>query len=396
MQKYIIPYSLLLVALLAIVRLFFPSFEYIGERNAAGNPHGEGVAFWHTGVKTPDMMLYDGIYKGSWNDGKREGEGEFLCHGNWYKGEWRNDDLRKGNCVIRNVEAFVGGNATLWKSLNEQFLTAKTADYEGFFFTLLPDGIGKIVCGSYAYDGQWSFGKRSGFGKENNAELALFENGEKKDVNIITDKRIYGTDLSHYQPIVHWDRMYVAVDSSYTYNDTISKQIGVIPISFVFLKATEGKEYVDAEYAKHCDWAERFGIPHGAYHFFNQRYATLQEQISNFTTNVQVKKGDLPPVLDIEQFGVSTDSLLMWCDAVEKHFGVKPIVYANEKIAAIHVDRSELKDNILWHARYGRTPTRSFHIHQYSESGLIPAIGKHEVDLDTLSMGMTVEQLLLP
>ena len=361
MQKYIIPYSLLVVAVLSVVRLFFPAFEYVGERNADGKPEGRGVGMWRNGV-----------YNGEWKDGKREGEGTCFWQGNKYEGEWRDDDLRKGRCVM------------------------PTALYEGFFFMMLPDGMGKMTADGNVYEGQWYMGKHSGFGRENGGDLALYVNGEKQSVNVITDKRVYGVDLSHYQPIVRWDRMYVAVDSSYTQNDTISKQIGIIPISFVFLKATEGKEFVDAEYAKHCEWAERYGIPHGAYHFFNQRYATLQEQIDNFISHVEVNKGDLPPVLDIEQFGVSTDSLLMWSDAVEMHYGVKPIVYANERIAKIHVDNGKLKDNILWHARYGRAPTRSYHIHQYSESGHIPAIGKHEVDLDTLSMGMTVEQLLLP
>lgn len=394
MQKYILPYSILLVAALSVVRLLFPSIEYVGEKDADGKADGKGFGIWRKGVFGAKKALCSGVYKGEWKVGQREGQGEFMSNGNRFSGEWRDDDLRKGRCEIVNPDGVLD-NAATWIALLEQFRKTKKAEYEGFFFTLLPDGKGRIKCGDYVYEGQWSFGRKSGFGKENGGELSLFVNGEKQKVNVITDKRVYGTDLSHYQPIVHWDRMYVAVDSSYTYNDTISKQIGIIPISFVFLKATEGKEYVDAEYAKHCDWAERYGIPHGAYHFFNQRYATLQEQIDNFTRNVKVSTGDLMPVLDIERFGVSTDSLKMWSDAVEKHFGVKPIVYANEKIARIHVDNGKLKDNILWHARYGKAPTRSFHIHQYSENGRSPAVDFHEIDLDTLSSGMTVEQLMV-
>lgn len=393
MQKYL-SYPILLVAVLSVVRLLLPSIEYVGEQNEYGLPEGKGVGMIRSGYLKQKNAPGSGIYVGEWKNGEREGEGEFLSFGNLFSGEWRDDDLRKGRCLIRNCKEVLS-NLDTWVPLMDEFRKTETAEYEGFFFNLFPDGKGKIRCGCYEYDGQWSFGKKSGFGRENGSPLALYANGRKRDVNVITDKRVYGTDLSHYQPIVHWDRMYVAVDSSYTYNDTISKQIGVIPISFVFLKATEGKEYVDSEYKKHCDWAERYGIPHGAYHFFNQRFATLDEQIENFTTHVKVSKGDLPPVLDIERFGVSSDSLLIWSDAVEKHFGVKPIVYANERIAKIHVDNGKLKENILWHARYGRTPTRVFDIHQYSENGRSPAVDKHEIDLDTLGNGMTLERLLV-
>ncbi len=393
MQKYL-SYTFLLVAVLSIVRLLLPSCEYVGGLNDSGQPEGKGVGLFYSGFLKIKNAPCSGIYLGEWKDEKREGKGDFYCQGNFFTGEWRDNDLRKGRCKIKNISTVLDKIET-WTALADEFRKTKTAEYEGYFFCLMPDGKGRIKCGSYEYEGQWSFGKKSGFGSENGEKLALYANGKKQDVNVITDKRIYGTDLSHYQPIVHWDRMYVAVDSSYTCNDTISKQIGVIPLSFVFLKATEGKEYVDAEYEKHCDWAERYGIPHGAYHFFNQRFATVDEQIRNFTSHVKVKKGDLPPVLDIEMFGVSTDSLLIWTDAVEKRLGVKPIVYANERIARIHVDRSKLKDHVLWHARYGAKPTRVFDIHQYSEKGKSPAVDKHEIDLDTLSNGMTIERLMV-
>lgn len=400
------------MSLALIARQFFPSFTYIGERDANGLPIGKGAGFYSTGwlgcFSDSCDQLKDGVYYGEWEDGQRVGKGSFVSHGNRYEGDWADDDLRYGKAEYTDFDHFhlnttrpLNIKLVLESECRASTQTAKDsyasskmkANYEGYFFQLLPDGKGKMTCGNYTYDGQWSLGRRSGFAIENGKPLALFEDDELQDVNVITDKRVYGMDISHYQPIVKWDKLYVAVDSTYTYNDTIEKQIGVIPVSFVFLKATEGGQNVDDEYRKHCDWAERFGIPHGAYHFYNHRMASVQQQIDNFTTHVQLNKGDLFPVLDIELFGVHTDSLLVWVDAVEKHFGVKPIIYANERIAKSYVDNTKLKDYILWHARYGHEPTRPFHIHQYSEKGCMKGIEGNFVDLDTLSKAITIESI---
>ncbi|MCQ2259537.1 MAG: hypothetical protein MJZ41_16355 [Bacteroidaceae bacterium] len=394
--SYYLAMVLLAMAIAQTGRLFFPSFEYIGEKAENSLPDGFGTCIWSNGLlgdlfgsQSPKNAQKDGIYTGEWKNGKREGQGTYTTHGNIYEGTWVDDDLRLGKVVITNPAPFINLSRIFAKASSTSPLL-----YEGFFFDLLPDGKGKLTCADYTYEGQFVLGKRSGFGSENGEPLALYDNDEKQDINVITDKRIYGIDISHYQPIVSWDKLYVPVDSSYTYNDTISRQIGIIPVSFVFLKATEGKQYFDYTYEKHCDWAERFGIPHGAYHFYNHRMATVKEQIDNFTFHVKLNKGDLLPVLDIELFGVSTDSLLVWTDAVEKHYGVKPIVYANEKIAKLYVDNTRLKENILWHARYGNKVERTFSIHQYSETGRTPGILYHPIDLDTLSQGITVEDLL--
>lgn len=396
--------------------MLFPSFEYIGEKNENSTPDGFGTGIWRTGLLNQLFGSSDlknaqksGIYKGLWKNGKREGQGTYITYDNTYEGEWIDDDLRYGSVTFINndlssLKAIYSHNENTNKhsekkeniffSLVHRATSSTPLHYEGYFFDLLPDGKGKITCDSYTYEGQWNLGNPSGFGRENGEPLALYENGIKQDVNVITDKCIYGMDISHYQPIVYWDKLYVPVDSSYNYNDTISKQIGIIPISFVYLKATEGRQYFDYTYLKHCDWAERFGIPHGAYHFYNHRMATVKEQISNFTSNVKLNKGDLLPVLDIELFGVSTDSLLTWTDAVEKHYGVKPIVYASERIAKLYVDNTRLNKYTLWHARYGNKVTRTFSIHQYTESGKTPGVPYHKIDLDTLSQGLKMDNLL--
>ena len=71
------------------------------------------------------------------------------------------------------------------------------------------------------------------------------------------------------------------------------------PISFIYIKSTEGKSltnrYFRADYAA----ARKHGYRVGAYHFFSTR-TTARQQADNFIKNSRYQKGDLPPALDVE------------------------------------------------------------------------------------------------
>ena len=70
------------------------------------------------------------------------------------------------------------------------------------------------------------------------------------------------------------------------------------PIHFVFMKSTDGAYQIDPFYYRNHNAARERGITVGIYHFL--RFEPVEEQIENFIANVQMEKGDLPPVLDIE------------------------------------------------------------------------------------------------
>src|ERR1700679_4105731 len=71
---------------------------------------------------------------------------------------------------------------------------------------------------------------------------------------------ILGIDISHYQ------------------NDVDFAKLKAAGISFVFIKATEGVDYVDPNFSTYWKAAKAFGIPRAPYHFFHPG-DDLQSQI---------------------------------------------------------------------------------------------------------------------
>ncbi|MEP6712659.1 MAG: GH25 family lysozyme [Ferruginibacter sp.] len=139
-------------------------------------------------------------------------------------------------------------------------------------------------------------------------------------IDIPVNYLVHGIDVSRHQQAISWA-------------DVKEMNVDNIKISFVFIKATEGLGNVDEQFRRNWQFAQKQSIPKGAYHFFiAPKSGKLQAQ--NFIETVNLQKGDLPPVLDIEQaYGTSIPELQHhvsdWLQAVEKKYKVKPIIYTN-------------------------------------------------------------------
>ena len=97
---------------------------------------------------------------------------------------------------------------------------------------------------------------------------------------------VHGIDISHYQGDIDWNLL-------------ASQRAGEFPLRFVFLKATEGGDHGDDTFRANFDSARAHGFVRGAYHYFIPRTDALR-QADFFIRTVQLQKGDLPPVLDVE------------------------------------------------------------------------------------------------
>jgi lysozyme len=131
---------------------------------------------------------------------------------------------------------------------------------------------------------------------------------------------IHGIDVSHHQDAIDWADVKAMQDKN-------------IKIGFVFIKATEGIGNVDGTYRKNWFKTKEAKIPRGAYHFFISSKSG-KAQAENFIETVSLSKGDMPPVLDIEQVnGAAVTDLQQrvkdWLTMVEKQYKVKPIIYTN-------------------------------------------------------------------
>lgn len=206
-----------------------------------------------------------------------------------------------------------------------------------------------------------------------------------------TEFLIHGIDVSRYQGYINWQMVKeMNVDS--------------IKIGFAFMKATEGIESNDPEFKENWIKSERAGVTRGAYHFFlADRDGTLQAK--NFIRTVQLKSGDLPPVVDVEKLGDIPKSQLIkelkeYIATVETHYGVKPIIYTYAFFYKENL-QNEFNDYPLWIAHYeleDRRPSldRDWQFWQHSEKGSVDGINV-KVDMNVFyGDSLLFNDLLIP
>lgn len=189
-----------------------------------------------------------------------------------------------------------------------------------------------------------------------------------------------GIDISHNNqgPVV-WDSLMVLVDRSGRTVRNIKESRKAIPVKFVFMKATEGISMRDQMFKEYWKEAGERDIQRGAYHFFRSS-KDGEAQARNFIATVgDLRHSDLPPVLDIETIhrGCSRRTLneraLTWLVKVEKHYGVKPIVYTSDSFATDILSEEITENYPIWIAHYGvESPDfKNWKYWQFTESAYV-------------------------
>lgn len=224
------------------------------------------------------------------------------------------------------------------------------------------------------YEGHWDRDARSGFGIECRHGFSL-KGGEwnnnlfKGERLNYTSDRIYGIDIARYQheigkkiyPI-NWQ------DLRIVHLGTISKKriSGKVdyPVSFVYIKSTEGTTVFNKYYSADYSNAKRHEKVVGTYHFFSTK-SSGKAQAEYFLRCSRINKGDLPPVLDVEPthsqimamggVDVMFKHIRTWMSIVEKAIGCKPILYISQSFVNRYLnDAPDIKKRYkVWIARYG-------------------------------------------
>jgi lysozyme len=151
-----------------------------------------------------------------------------------------------------------------------------------------------------------------------------------------------GLDVSEYQGEIDWT-LVKNIENNY-------------PLEFVLIRATAGNDREDIQFRKNWFAAKKRKMIRGAYHYYRPNENSL-EQARIFIKTVQLQKGDLPPVLDIEKLPKeqSLDSLKKglkrWLKAVEAHYKVKPIIYTGEKYYDDFL-KEDFSEYLFWIANY--------------------------------------------
>lgn len=204
----------------------------------------------------------------------------------------------------------------------------------------------------------------------------------------------YGIDISHNnEGEIVWDSLYVMIDHRRRTVRDPFKAMDIRPVSFVYIKATEGATFKDRDFKKNWSEAGRSNIRRGAYHFFRSSKDPAQ-QARNFIESVgTLYLGDLPPVLDVETIHrgctkkLLNEKILKWLKIVEQEYHMKPIVYANASFIKDNLS-DEITDSYpIWVAHYGRSKPawKDWHIWQVTDRAIVKGVPK-PVDLDVMEM----------
>jgi len=169
----------------------------------------------------------------------------------------------------------------------------------------------------------------------------------------------YGIDISHHNTDgIVWDSLYVLTDKrGRTIRDHhLARDIR--PVSFVFIKATEGMSMVDKDFKRNWRDAGMSGLRRGAYHFFRSSKDGEAQARLFIKTVGDLRFKDLPPVLDIETIhrGGSRKRLneeaLKWLKVIESHYGRRPIVYTGSSFATDYLSKDITDNYPIWVAHY--------------------------------------------
>ena len=199
---------------------------------------------------------------------------------------------------------------------------------------------------------------------------------------------LHGIDVSRYQQVINW-------------KDVKDMEVKNIKIGFVFIKATEGVDKVDEQFRRNWQQAEKQNIPKGAYHYLIAGKSG-KLQADNFMEIVKLKKGDLPPVLDIEEANGRSvievrKNIWDWLKNVESVYDVKPIIYTHLSFYNTYL-KGVFDDYPFWIAHYLQPDkpgiNRKWIFWQHSESGHVNGI-KSNVDFNVFSGDSTVFKDLL-
>ena len=144
-------------------------------------------------------------------------------------------------------------------------------------------------------------------------------------------------------------------------------------------------------------------ITRGAYHYFLPNKNPVQ-QANNFVKQVELKSGDLPPVVDIEHL-VGTNpkqmrvALKTFLNLIQNNYKVKPIIYSYATFYRDYLG-SDFDNYPLWIAHYKEKNKpdviRPWQFWQHSEEGHVNGIS-HKVDFNVFNGDSAAfKKLLLP
>lgn len=167
----------------------------------------------------------------------------------------------------------------------------------------------------------------------------------------------YGIDVSMWQNSIDWKQ--------------VRSDTNPHPLLFFIIKATQGASIVDP-YFKH-NWQEAPSQKNvvGAYHFYDYNDNPIA-QAENFIKTVDLKSGNLRPIIDIELACASClkpgipkrkmiQNLRTFIERIESHYQIQPILYTYSSFYVEYL-KPHFNNYTFWMAQYDINPPTGMHI----------------------------------
>ena len=162
-----------------------------------------------------------------------------------------------------------------------------------------------------------------------------------------------GIDVSHHQGRIDWRRLPAQ------------------GVDFAYIKATEGGDFVDPDFAANWAAARAAGVRRGAYHFYNPCRPGA-DQAANLIATAPADADALPPAIDLERMEPCPESgavpaaalraeLARFLALVEGHYRVPARLYLTREFdeayaISANFDRPLWLRSIVWEPAFGTRP----------------------------------------
>ncbi len=327
-----------------------------------------------------------------------------LPYGYWWAGHFYTCPLT-GKAIVQDYQGRIVSAVYEKDSIVTATRTDSTGTYQGQMDKWLQacgQGVFEARNGEY-YEGLWKSDRAHGFGFKSSPfhHLRLGEwkwgrfLGERMKY---TSERIYGIDISRHQHEkgrkrfgIDWKK--VRITSLGERHNTEGR---TFPVSFVYIKSTEGTTVRNRYFVNDYLKAKKQGIKVGAYHFFSLK-SSAKVQANYFVNHTLFRNGDFPPVLDVEPTnsqikkiggdGVLMERIRTFMEIVEQRTGMRPILYVSQNFINTHMnDAADIKQKYnVWIARYGQyKPDVKLVYWQLCQDGKVEGI-KGPVDINVFN-----------
>jgi lysozyme len=189
---------------------------------------------------------------------------------------------------------------------------------------------------------------------------------------------VRGIDVSHHQGEIDWQK------------------VAASGIKFVYVKASEGRNFQDPSFWNNLSGASRAGLYCGAYHYFTLDGAG-SAQAQNFIRSVPKGSTFLPPAIDLETWGNSAKrpavpafqaELNAMMKDLRDTYGMEPIIYSSSGFLHNYLKDYPVKE--LWYRAVFWNPSLggfdNWNFWQFTEKARVPGI-QGFVDMDVFHGG---------